>query len=313
MYNGNPGEATYTNGIQGTPVYAAGSGWQSEAGGMYQLSASSPGYGKGAKIANFNDGVAAPDVGAHQSGTPAMRFGVAASSGSAVGGAPVTSTPPPTSPPPATTTPGLTADKYSLTFSTSTPLQAVRLTNTTSSTVTVGTVTSSSARFIVRSGCSALSAGQTCTLSVIYASSASGSNTGTVSVQSSAGSVSIAVGGGGAVPPTPTTPTTTPPTTSTPTSTSGGVMASATSLTFGTTSTLQRVVLRNNTTTKVSVLGAVVTGSAFRQASNCSTLAPGATCVATIYFTAVGGPVTGSIVYSLSSPNAPITISVKGG
>src|SRR5205085_719508 len=104
MYNGNPGEATYTNGIQGTPVYASGNGWQSESGGMYQLASTSPGYGKGAKIANFNDGVATPDVGAHQSGTAAMKFGVAASSGSAVGGSPTTP-PPTTQPPPTTTTP----------------------------------------------------------------------------------------------------------------------------------------------------------------------------------------------------------------
>ena len=102
LYNGHPGEAVYTNGMQGTPVYAAGNGATSGAGGMYQLASTSPGFGKGAKIANFNDGVAAPDVGAHQSGTSAMKFGVAGSAGSAVGGAGTgtgTTTPPPTSPP----------------------------------------------------------------------------------------------------------------------------------------------------------------------------------------------------------------------
>jgi hypothetical protein len=86
MYNGTPGDATVASGIQGTPVYASGHGWQSEAGGMYQLASTSPGFGKGAKIANFNDAAAAPDVGAHQSGAAAMKFGVAASAGSAVGG-----------------------------------------------------------------------------------------------------------------------------------------------------------------------------------------------------------------------------------
>ncbi|HUP96557.1 MAG TPA: hypothetical protein VM073_01375 [Usitatibacter sp.] len=99
LYNGHPGEAVYTAGIQGTPVYASGNGWQSGAGGMYQLAPSSPGFGKAARIANFNDGPAAPDVGAHQSGTGAMKFGVAGSTGSAVGGA-GTITPPPTTPPP---------------------------------------------------------------------------------------------------------------------------------------------------------------------------------------------------------------------
>jgi hypothetical protein len=86
LYSGTPGEAGYTSGLQGTPVYAAGNGWQSEAGGMYQLATSSPGYGRGVKIPNFNDDAASPDVGAHQSGSAAMKFGVAASSGSSVGG-----------------------------------------------------------------------------------------------------------------------------------------------------------------------------------------------------------------------------------
>jgi hypothetical protein len=63
-------------GIKGTPVYAAGNGWTSEAGGMYQLSPSSPGYGSAMHRQNFNDMYASPDMGAHQSGTPGMKFGV---------------------------------------------------------------------------------------------------------------------------------------------------------------------------------------------------------------------------------------------
>jgi hypothetical protein len=64
------------HGIVGTPIYASGNGWPSWAGGMYQLDATSPGYGTAARIANFNDAYAAPDIGAHQSGTAAMCFGV---------------------------------------------------------------------------------------------------------------------------------------------------------------------------------------------------------------------------------------------
>jgi hypothetical protein len=43
---------------------------------MYQLAPGSAGSGTGARIPNFNDGSAAPDMGAHQSGAPAMTFGV---------------------------------------------------------------------------------------------------------------------------------------------------------------------------------------------------------------------------------------------
>ena len=60
----------------GTPIYQPGHGWQSGAGGLYQLAPSSPGYARGVKLPDFNDDVAAPDMGAHQSGKPAMKFGV---------------------------------------------------------------------------------------------------------------------------------------------------------------------------------------------------------------------------------------------
>lgn len=78
LYSGPLGGATETNGIPGTPIYQAGNGWTSEAGGMYQLAPSSPGYDRGARVPNFNDGFvgAGPDIGAHEAGTPAMVFGV---------------------------------------------------------------------------------------------------------------------------------------------------------------------------------------------------------------------------------------------
>jgi hypothetical protein len=57
-------------------IYRSGNGPASGAGGMYQLDPSSPGYGRGARIANFNDAFATPDIGAAQSGQPAMKFGV---------------------------------------------------------------------------------------------------------------------------------------------------------------------------------------------------------------------------------------------
>jgi hypothetical protein len=77
LYNGSLNGATETNGIPGLPIYAAGNGWTSEAGGLYALATDSPGYDAGQRIANFNDAFAgaAPDVGAHEAGAPAMRLG----------------------------------------------------------------------------------------------------------------------------------------------------------------------------------------------------------------------------------------------
>ena len=89
MYNGAIGDMVQTGGINATPTYAAGNGWASEANGLYALAAGTAGYDAGARIANFNDSFSgtAPDVGAHEGGSSAMGFGVAASPGSAVGGA----------------------------------------------------------------------------------------------------------------------------------------------------------------------------------------------------------------------------------
>lgn len=64
------------NGIHNTPIYASGNGWVSGSGGMYALDPTSPGYHVAVPLPNFNDSTATPDMGAHQSGTPPMEFGV---------------------------------------------------------------------------------------------------------------------------------------------------------------------------------------------------------------------------------------------
>ena len=83
LYNGGiaANARAESNGIKGTPVYLPGHGSQSGAGGLYQLAPASPGYDKGTKIPNFNDDYrgAGPDIGAHEAGSPPMRFGVGAS------------------------------------------------------------------------------------------------------------------------------------------------------------------------------------------------------------------------------------------
>ena len=77
LYNGNitAYRGAEPNGIVGTPIYAAGNGWQNWSGGMYQLDPLSPGYGRAVRLPNFNDAYGAPDIGAHQSLTPRMCFG----------------------------------------------------------------------------------------------------------------------------------------------------------------------------------------------------------------------------------------------
>lgn len=68
------------NGIEGEPVYAAGSPIFDFAAktGNFELSSSSPGYDAGLVIPNFCDSYngAKPDMGAHEAGTPLFTYGV---------------------------------------------------------------------------------------------------------------------------------------------------------------------------------------------------------------------------------------------
>jgi PKD repeat protein len=66
-------------------IPAAANQWS----GDFALQAGSTGHGAARALFNFNDQHASPDVGAHQSGTPRMKFGRAA----ATGGGPVTTPP----------------------------------------------------------------------------------------------------------------------------------------------------------------------------------------------------------------------------
>ena len=90
MYNGSAGTAI-TSGINATPTYASGNGWQSEDGGNYALASGTPGFDGAVRIPNFNDAFvgAAPDVGAAEAGAPAMKFGLAAADAVQSGGPPV--------------------------------------------------------------------------------------------------------------------------------------------------------------------------------------------------------------------------------
>jgi hypothetical protein len=80
LYNGtiNAGTGAESQGAKvSAPTFAPGNGVGLS--GMYQLAPGSAGYGAAARLSNFNDMYAAPDIGAHQSGTSAMKFGVTGS------------------------------------------------------------------------------------------------------------------------------------------------------------------------------------------------------------------------------------------
>jgi len=81
LYNGTlkeVHEGAQRNGIRAVPIYAAGHGPAGGRAGRYQLAPGSPGHDAGKRIPNFNDRFsgAGPDIGAHESGSRPMQFGV---------------------------------------------------------------------------------------------------------------------------------------------------------------------------------------------------------------------------------------------
>jgi len=73
LYNARIPSGVEPHGISGTPVYRA-----TNAAGEHYLDPSSPGYDAGLLLPNFNDNFTGdgPDMGAYESGRPALEFGV---------------------------------------------------------------------------------------------------------------------------------------------------------------------------------------------------------------------------------------------
>jgi hypothetical protein len=81
LYNGRVPENQEPHGVRGQPIYVSGAGFDSATNtGRFALAPDSPGVGAAVPIPNFTDGYAgpAPDIGAHQRGSPPIGFGVGA-------------------------------------------------------------------------------------------------------------------------------------------------------------------------------------------------------------------------------------------
>ena len=205
MYNGSQGDMKIANGINAAPQYAAGNGNGAGASGLYQLAAGTPGYDQAVAIPNFNDNYMGngPDVGAAEAGAPAMKFGVAASPGSAVSGATGNTSTSNTGSTggsgtgstggtsaggsTGTSTSGAIAlSSSALTFTPTGLTQTVTFTNTTTSKVTFMQATMSSTKYMQTNNCGDVAPGASCTATITYYPTYGGSDTGTLTVTSTA-------------------------------------------------------------------------------------------------------------------------------
>jgi hypothetical protein len=207
-----------------------------------------------------------------------------------------------------TTTGGsVTLSPASLTFAsqavgTTSAAQAATLSNTTASAISITSVTTSGDFHVASNGCgSSLAAGASCTVSVTFTPTASGTRTGSLAVTDSAGTQSTSLNGTGA-------------------SSTSGVTLSPTSLSFGsqavgTASSAQSVVLTNGTSSAITVKGAGITAPFAISSFGCgTTLAAGASCTTTIVLKpTANGTFAGTFTIGDSAGNQSVSLTGTGG
>jgi hypothetical protein len=198
---------------------------------------------------------------------------------------------------------GVTATPSALNFgsvatgSTSAP-QTVTVSNPTNSSASVSSI-STSGDYAQSNTCgSSIAANGSCTVSVKFAPTATGSRTGTLTVDAGGTTNTVSLSGTGTAP--------------------GPVLnTDPASLSFdgtvvGSSATAQKVTVTNSGTASATVSGVAVTGD-FTQTNNCSTLAVGASCSVNVGFKpTAGGSRTGNLTVTSNANNSPTTVSLTG-
>ncbi|WP_277041042.1 choice-of-anchor D domain-containing protein [Actinacidiphila oryziradicis] len=176
--------------------------------------------------------------------------------------------------------------------------QNVLVNNPTGSAVPVSSITVSG-DYAQTSNCgSSIPANGSCTVSVTFTPTASGTRTGTLTVNAGGSNNPVSLTGTGTAP--------------------GPVLnANPASLSFagtvvGSSAAAQAVTISNTGTTSATVSGVSVTGD-FSQTNNCSTIAVGASCTVNVTFTPTsGGTRTGSLSVASNANNGPTTVALTG-
>lgn len=202
---------------------------------------------------------------------------------------------------------GVSLAPASMTFSTqvvgttSAPQSATLTNNQTAAlSISIGFTGTNSGDFSQTNTCgTSLAAGASCTISVTFDPTASGSRTATLNVTDNASNSpqTISLSGTGLAP----------------------VTLSVTSLSFGavlvgSSATAPAVTLTNNQTVALTNINFAVTGTSFSQTNTCGTsIAAGAQCTITVTFSPkTTGALTGTVTITDSASNSPQTISLKG-
>ncbi|MCU1675526.1 MAG: coagulation factor 5/8 type domain protein [Frankiales bacterium] len=178
--------------------------------------------------------------------------------------------------------------------------QTVTVTNTGTASGTVSSV-AVTGDYSQTNNCGVLAASASCTVNVTFRPTASGTRTGTLTVNSNATNpaLTVALSGTGA------------------TSGSATLAASPTSLTFAsqavnTSSATQTVTISNTGTVSATVSGVATSGD-YSQTNNCGTIAANGSCAVTVTFRpTASGTRTGTLTVSSNATNPSLTVALSG-
>jgi hypothetical protein len=181
---------------------------------------------------------------------------------------------------------------------TSSAAQAVTVTNSGTAAAPVGSITTTGDFGQTNTCGSSIAAGASCTVSVKFTPTATGSRTGNLAITASGITNTVPLSGTGVAPGPILTP-------------------NPSSLTFagtivGDSSSTQAVTVTNSGTTSATVSGVTASGD-YSQTNNCSTLAVGASCTVTVKFTpTTSGTRTGNVTITSNANNSPTTVALTG-
>jgi len=190
----------------------------------------------------------------------------------------------------------------SITVGTTSAAQTVTVTNSGSAAAAISSIATTGPFSQTNTCGSSLAAGANCTFSVEYGATASGTQTGTLTVTSSASNspLTVSLTGTGTTPATPS------------------LSASPAELTFGSTTVGSTSAAQTTTVTNgggaTADISAVATTGPFAQTNTCgSTLAAGASCTVSVTFTpTASGSATGTLTVTSNASNSPLSVALTG-
>ncbi|MEV7391359.1 choice-of-anchor D domain-containing protein [Streptomyces sp. NPDC091215] len=176
--------------------------------------------------------------------------------------------------------------------------QTVTVSNPTSTAASVSSVSTSGDYSQTNTCGSSIAAKGSCTVSVKFAPTATGSRSGALTINAGGITNTVTLSGTGTAPG--------------PVLNTDPASLSFAATVVGSSATAQTVKVTNSGTTSATVSGVSATGD-FSQTNNCATLAVGASCTVTVGFKpTTGGSRTGNLTVTSNANNSPTVVTLAG-